>query len=471
MIRGIFLYHLARVARKLGMLSISAYLIHKATLLSPYSVPVFREACIQGIASRQFDSVVQRCAAIGEMPKASDHLKDLATTYLARANIEDNGVRADFDKLQNACRSVSRLIEGYIEQGNVSEAREAFKTALEYAGTPHVAVPSWIEAFDLTLAEAPWNKRPDAANNPVQPDFDIPKIVVSGMYWSGSGALYAFFREFEQVNAIPGELRLWKEGDFCLNALAMRLVQGSDFHSGCRRFLVTALTGIGPVYSWQEEMAVAQGLQNLRNDVDGSYAGLCLQFFNIICKRPVALHLNDFRLAAGTFSAGLAILLGRKSTGYPLFDNIIHIGGIEAAHLLGKVRVFCTFRDPRSNFVARWYENPRFHRDVHRYIEYYRNTRIGFEKALAEDVELASKVSKVGFEQFILSKEYRESLALDCGLDLSRQKAGSHFNPGLSFRNVYNYHSFPGKTELSLIEHELGEYCIDPGIISGGTYG
>jgi len=234
---------------------------------------------------------------------------------------------------------------------------------------------------------------------------------------------------------------------------------------------VTALTGIGPVYTWQEEMAVSQGLQNLRKDTDGSYATLCFQFFHKICRRPVALHMDEFRLEAGKFAAGLTKLLGGKDAEYAVFDNIIHIGGIEAAHLLGKVRVFCAFRDPRSNFVARWYENPRFHRDVHRYIEYYRNTRTRFEQALTQDVELASKVCKVGFEQFILSKEYRESLALGCGLDLSRHKAGSHFKPESSIRNVFNYQSFPGKTELALIERELGDYCVEPSINSGGIYG
>ena len=449
---------IAKLLRKSGKTELSLWVLISGMRLMPGSVPLFREYFINRMATRDFDAIINMCTLLSRKNANTESMKNLATKFLARASLENDVPAEIFLSLRNKYRTTTSECLALLSGGGISEARKSFVEVLRLAGIPDAAKDSWGLAFDSFLPTTDSGSN-DTSN--LQSDPSVSKLVVSGMYWSGSGAIYDYLREFDQVAAIPGELRLWKEGDFCLNSLASRLKNGCEFQQALQRFLTIAVLGTGPVYNWQEEMAADYGLRAARNDTDGRYAQACRRFLESVhsldSKKSCAE--NAFAECATQLTDDLTRMWGGTGKDLILYDNIVHIGNIEAVRFLGDATVFCAIRDPRSNFVARWYENPRFHRDVNRYISYYRNTLKHFELILSIYSEVSSKVKKVSFEHFIASEEYRDELAITCGLDLARRKKGRYFKPKLSGKNIINYQTFPDQGAIRKIEVELGQYC------------
>lgn len=459
---------IAKLLRKSGKADLSLWVLLSGMKVMPDSVPLFREYFINRMAARDFDAIIKMCSTLSRRSTNTEAMKNLATKFLARASFEDDAPAEIYVRLRNKYRTTTAECLASLSGDNISGARKLFLDVLRLAGIPDTAKDSWCFAFDSFLPTAKYGSIDSAKsqNNP-----SVSKLVVSGMYWSGSGAIYDYLREFDQVAAVPGELRLWKEGDFCLNSLASRLTDVDGFQQALQRFLAIALLGTGPIYNWQEEMAADYGLRAARSDVDGRYAQVCRKYFQAVCGNGSGFSISEslFTESSIQLTDGLARIWGGSDKDFVLFDNIVHLGSIETVRFLGDATVFCAIRDPRSNFVARWYENPRFHRDVDLFIEYYRDTLNHFRRTLSASAGISAKVKKVSFEQFIASKEYRDELALSCGLDLDRRKKGRHFQPKLSGKNIMNYHAFPDQGAIRKIEAELGQYCAS--LPCGERYG
>jgi len=375
--------------------------------------------------------------------------------------------------LRNGFRKASALSTEQYRLGQSTASRFSFAQALSLSGAPEKAIPEWLAAFDAIAGTVAGDAENNGVTTVVDTVLPVRKIVVSGMYWSGSGALYDYLREFRQISSVPGELRLWKEDGLCLNDLAHGFGDAHRFNDNLFRFLTLALAGNSPVANWREQLAVQYALATMRSDIHGRYARACRLFIEeaaMLARNQNSPH-NSFIDVAARFSDRLAKYWAGNDASIVLFDNIVHIGGIEAISLLGNAIALCSFRDPRSNFVARWYENPRFHRDVGRYIEYYRDTRERFEAAMAGSAEFASRVRSIRFEDFILSETYRDELAVSCGLDLDQREKGRYLKPRASHRNVANYFDFPHQDLIRQIERELGVYCVEPTTVSEHVHG
>jgi len=444
---------IAKLLRKAGRQEMAMYLLDKFFVLFPGSVSAFREYCINRMSLRDFLSVIERCRLVAEMPGTSQGIKEAATFWLTRANLEDKPDQDTLKSLQNSFQIASCCSKDFLAEGKNEEALDSFGESLKLAGVPGNAIPEWKAAFDLLGEKTYLNDSPSGTE-----DKSVPVLAVSGMYWSGSGAVYAYLREFDQVSEVQGELRLWKEGDFSLNSLSRRVDNHEEFKPGLQKFLFTALTGTGPIHNWQEQMASYYALKAARNDSYGLYARVCRTFIE---EALTISGKNKFTRAAARFSNNLALLWGGTDGKTVLFDNIVHIGEIEAVSLLGDTKVLCVFRDPRSNFVARWYENPRFHRDVDQFIAYYRDTVQSFNSTVSGAPAEFKNVMRVSFESFIRSEKYRNTIADFCDLDLKKREEGKFFKPSASLKNTTNYRKFPDQTAIRKIEQELGEYCTD----------
>ncbi len=446
----------AKILRKIGYSEAAASLLIWSLKRRPDSISIFREYCLNRMTVRDFTGVIDRCEAVTIMPNAEDALKDAASFFLTRASLKNKPNLSVLKSLQNSFQKASSHSKELQEAGEDKEASKVFGKGLNLAGIPNAAIFEWETAFGLLGKNMALGDTPlKSAGEDSKP---ISKLAVSGMYWSGSGAVYAYLNEFDQVSAVPGELRLWKEGNFSLNSLSQKIKKQVEFRKGLQHFLFTALTGTGAVSNWQEQMAVDYALKAAREDLNGSYAKVCRIFIE---EALSVSNKDEFTKTAANFSDSLARIWGAGDNRIVLFDNIIHIGGIEATALFGDAKIICVFRDPRSNFTARWYENPRFHRDVERFITYYRDTVQSFDKEVSRNPAEYRNVLRVSFEQFVHSEEYRNTIADFCGLDLKRRKDGKFFRPLKSKKNTTNYKSFPDQAVIRKIEKELGAYCID----------
>ena len=294
-------------------------------------------------------------------------------------------------------------------------------------------------------------------------EFSAEKILVSGMLWSGSGALYDFFREFDGVRALKNEQRLWKGKPFGLNSLANYLVNKDEYKKALLSFFTIALTGMKTPGNWQETLAseIASGF--LKDDFCGQYA----EAGNYLIRKLIVMFndgnsdYDDFINAASVFTDRMLTGVMGAGSGPVLIDNPVHAGNIEAFNLFNNAVLFCVFRDPRSNYVSRYYENPRFNRDPEGFVEYYRKTMTRFEERLKNRVRNPEKVIKVQFEEFILSEDYRRCLAEKAGLNLTAQKSGKYFKPHISAKNVFNYRKFYDQDIIKTIADRLNEYCLE----------
>lgn len=442
-----------RLARAWLRVSVNAF---------PRSAAVFDTYCSERMGARDFTAISGRCALVADDGGAGNALREAASSWLTRASLEDDPPADILERLRPEFRRLGALALEGVAGSRPTEARVLFGKALKAARAPSAALGGWEEAFTALYRQEPLPERADAGDSLYRPK---PKIVVSGMYWSGSGALYAYFSEFEDIAPVPGELRLWKEGNSSLQALARALRTGSGYAETLARCLVLSMAGVAPVHAWADMLASRCALDALRSDREGLYVVACRDFVESVaglCRMPVDEGLAALEKAAGLLTDRLAGLWATRSGSIALFDNIVHLGEIRAARLLGDATVLCAVRDPRSNFVARWNENPRFHRDVDRYIKYYRDTRRAFERQLAMDRRLASMLHTVSFERFVSCESYRDRLAQELGLDLARRKAGSRFRQERSAPNALNYRGFPYQDALVRIERALPEYCVDP---------
>ena len=340
---------IAKVLRKSGKADLSLWVLHSGMKLMPDSVPLFREYFINRMAARDFDAIITMCSMLSRKNTNTEAMKNLATKYLARASLENDVSAGIYVSLRNKNRSSTAECLALLSSGDISGARKQFLETLRFAGIPDTAKDNWCLAFDSFLPTSDSGSDLTVCS---QSDPGVSKLVVSGMYWSGSGAIYDYLREFDQVAAVPGELRLWKEGDFCLNSLAARLPDVDGYQLALQRFLTIALLGTGPVHNWQEEMAAEYGLRAARSDVDGRYAQVCRNYFQTVCGNGSGFSISDslFTESSIQLTDGLARIWGGSDKDYVLFDNIVHLGSIEAVRFLGDATVFCAIRDPRSNF-------------------------------------------------------------------------------------------------------------------------
>ena len=441
---------------------ISAFIIP----LFPYkTVPagLLRQFMIRCIEKRDFKKVKEYCINMSDTAGVKDRVKKTAAYFFCKVHPDNNPDPEVLRKLQTLSQKTAHDAVELLKRGKTEKASEAFGKYIKEAVDNKKAQVLWLDSFER-LACFSVSKNSgflEKISLSKEEEFSPEKILVSGMLWSGSGALYDFFREFDGVRALRNEQRLWKGKPFGLNSLANYLVNKDEYKKALFSFFTVALTGMKPPGNWQETLASEIASEFMQKDFDGKYAEAGTY---LIEKLAGMLNVRDydyFLKAASVFTDKMLNGVMGAGSGPVLIDNPVHAGNIEAFNLFNNAVLFCVFRDPRSNYVSRYYENPRFNRDPEGFVEYYRKTMTRFEERLKNRVRNPEKVIKVQFEEFILSEDYRRSLAVKAGLNLTAQKSGKHFKPHISAKNVFNYKIFFDQDIIKTIEEELNEYCLE----------
>lgn len=174
--------------------------------------------------------------------------------------------------------------------------------------------------------------------------------------------------------------------------------------------------------------------------------------------------LSNFKI----FADDVANLLSSESDSHDydvvLLNNCIKIGKIRLVDCLKNTKLFCTFRDPRSNFVSIKRENVAYLDDASMFIKSRRDNYSEYHSLVSEYQEktqnTSNQVFKVQFEEFVLSETYRQELAQRAGLDLSTHEPHQHFKPWESKKNVYLHQTYENQEEIRAIEQAFPEYCF-----------
>lgn len=302
------------------------------------------------------------------------------------------------------------------------------------------------------------------------PQFKTAKVaIVSGMGWSGSGAVYDYLKEFTDVVAIKGETP-YIEGSESLRTIYASLGDSQQLRERLFDFFFYALVGHCGFRSGGDFKLFKHARRHLLGDRCEQYLeavqGWCL-FARWVCDAEGEERYHRFVTLAdytvNKFSIGRELPEGKVA----LLDNVVHtVNSAECINFLRNVTMFCTFRDPRSNYVALVREASHFTSGAASYVE-ERKKRIGKALRMARLAEQsASKVNGtaveiVSFEEFVLFEGYRSRLAKELGLSSYGQAKYKYFKPWESLRNVLLHYEHPDQSEIKLIENELGEHCYE----------
>ncbi len=322
-----------------------------------------------------------------------------------------------------------------LKKKDSSSAVICFKDALVNTGISSSAEKNLYTAFSMLAGELQnlSDKFEKNINSGEEEVYSAPKIILSGMNWSGTGALYDYFREFSCVKALPYEQRLWKESDYSLvwGYNNLENLDDEKLSEYLLRFFLVPITGLAIPRNWQDVFGSRVGFANIRNDKSGLYSAAAAEFIEKILELKDKQQLNktSFINRAVELSDKILDIVSDNFKGHILPDNAVHLSDIETFRFFSNAYLLCVFRDPRSNYAARFHENVRFNRDPEAYVKYYRETRESFISKKEELESLSDRIIEVQFEEFILSDEFRNNLSTKIGLDFTDWKNTNILSP------------------------------------------
>lgn len=348
---------------------------------------------------------------------------------------------------------VAQGVYGLLAADRQKDARAAFSAFLELLFDSSELRELWRDSFqrvaDLFRGPLAAGSGPDSSGR--------SRIMVSGMGWSGSGAVYAYLSEFNSVVPVEAEFQ-HLSGVVSLRTLREAAPEFKTYRTELLRFFGLTLFGFARFSDYQEYRSL-----NLANSYTLSNEGIrYARAINRTCRALAGAH-DGKSLDLGAFSRAAEQLLdgipgAPESPGaIPMYDNVVKIYRMEEIDYIRGATLLCTFRDPRSTYVALYNEKVKFRPDVKSFIKSYRAKR---ERSAAAHERVAEKgrVITVQFEEFVSSEEYREAVAKDLGLSPTEQEKHAHFEPWVSIKNVRNFESFSDQRAIRRIEKELSEY-------------
>ena len=348
---------------------------------------------------------------------------------------------------------------------NFALAEQKFKEGLEIVYEDDTIRSLWHESFailkDALLGSAPSDYTPAEHGT---------KIFVSGSGWSGSSAFFDYFSEFEAVSRSPLEPH-FIEYSFGLVNMVQSASDEKLFVKSCILFFYYALLGQGEVNN-QNDFKLLHTVQALATRKLDSleYARRCRAATPVLAnciveyRKKIRQHSE---ILCDLFSGMInELVVGTQNRNkVVLLDNAIHIGRLDLFEYIKNAHVFCSFRDPRSNYTALCREYAGFRSTADEYIATVNKTRKKFEteidrmNTVANELKTNTIIHKIEFEQFVISENFRDGLAESIGLDLSKRRRHSLFKPWESLRNVNIYQEHLVKEDIIKIERELREYC------------
>lgn len=285
-------------------------------------------------------------------------------------------------------------------------------------------------------------------------------VFFCGFGWSGSGALYDYFRQSDKAVEPFGRTEvLVFHGDWSVQRV-LDLAEKDPGHlqQALVAFVYHTVLGVGGRRSLE---ATLSRNKSLIKAFEGNR-----QLTQVLASASTELLLYGTGAANPGRDAGVEdairgffdrLMSAKVRAGeVGLVNNVIHPQHVDLVRLVSNARLFAVFRDPRDQYVSRVFES-RDGRSVSsgRFITELRAKHAAYKAAL----ELAQgKVEEVQFEEFVLSSAARATLADKIGLSVPRR--GSGYHPEDSAGNVGVHKSYPDVSAIRRIEDEFGQWLF-----------
>ncbi|KIQ97618.1 XcbB/CpsF family capsular polysaccharide biosynthesis protein [Lysobacter sp. A03] len=379
----------------------------------------------------------------------------------------------------------AKSIRDYVKTGRtVAEVAPLVTECLREAGEPSLYQHDDIEALILRAYEAALSLPKAQAIDGLSADpyvnyrkcrvkaasDGVEKLVfVSGFGWSGSGAVVDLLRGYEgsYLGGCGRELAFFggTRGFPSLTSLFDGIRGTVDARTFMEFFLGPAVLGLylpeTRSSSWRYNSLVrANGdAKNSRFALVNACSDLIKIVSEVQGENPQYVN-NQVMAALASFAGNAMRALGPNGSRSIIFSNAIHCYDIRNIVLFPDARSIVVRRDPRDQFVARYYEAPghgAYSADA--FIRLNRQRH--YDYALAVDgLGLRDRIMEVDFEAFVLDEATRERVVIEAlGNDPCIVK--STFNPAQSKKNIGIHKSFPDQSAIRKVEEAFPEYCMN----------
>jgi hypothetical protein len=417
--------------------------------VSYYKIAKFQEAITdwqsvfsQGLTKASYGDYQMARTAIGKLNKVTSERKKMFYQFSDKPALE-------------AGKIIKNIFAGEQHPVLIKQFSEFSQGILN---DPEIA-QVWIASFEKLLLIISGKKVSDFSLSPPR-----LRIFVSGMGWSGSGAVYDFLKEYNNMEPIPGEYACLEQSRGFKDFLKLK-DDKNDLKKTCIEFFFLHMLGYAPLYAAMDFKSARIARKHSQRKDDAfllSYAQNCSKL--VLAMSILFDETGDFRdmdsrlkLFANEIIENL-MTTNMDPAKIPLFDNCIHIRSIHILKYVQDAIILCSVRDPRSNYVALKRESKAFNKPIEKFASDYKNYR---KKYFNEKILQNPRVKVVQFEEFVSSESYRKNLALELGLDLRLREKFKYFKPWESFRNTQLHLDYENQDEIRYIEEHLPEYCYD----------
>ncbi|RUQ91059.1 heparinase II/III family protein [Legionella septentrionalis] len=353
--------------------------------------------------------------------------------------------------------------EAYLmaETGNLNEALHIFRDIMTKIGIGAESA-IWLHLIESLYTANPPQKILDAKTTACSTQ-TLHKLLAAGAGWSGSSAIFDYYRNFENVQAIHGEF-MHINGKYGLHGLIFG--EANNF------------------MPMQETTSPLLTLQELRNAFRYCFFGItaCEDRTQIKHSKNARLFLinggekyacavghfienvishNFERKAIGDFAEAFidACCYSRmpNSTDIVALDNILPAYRLEMLNFFSNIRVAAVMRDPRDQFIDNKLHNKNFTRTAEAFSRRYRQVH---EYVATYTERFPERIRIVNFNEFVSSNEYRYSFAQWAGL-ADKKEAWQYFVASDSQKNTCLFNKNPiFADEVARIQKKLAEYSV-----------
>lgn len=293
-----------------------------------------------------------------------------------------------------------------------------------------------------------------------------PRVVlVSGMSWSGSSAIFDFLREFNGVVAIETEIPHLSRGSFNLYEIWKRLDSDTNLRFFLMGFFFKYLLGYSRIAESHDMRIHKFARRQLLGSESLSYAQAVRECALII---SAMIADSDFDNRKRLFETLVTVVLLRivagdqlSETGVLVLNNAIKIVNLAQSEVLGSCLCFASFRDPRDTYLAQLDESVNLGIQVDEWIERASRNYV-LASAVVEDLSQSNPrcdIVKVQFEDFVLSESVRQRVREIAGLSSAHWNRNRFFKPWVSARNVGLFERLERTLEIATIESKMADFC------------
>ena len=339
--------------------------------------------------------------------------------------------------------------------GDGAEALTRFSDAVEgFAGRQAAAI--WTSAFAIVYG-LKHDHQFDANEADVAASATTPMWAVSGMGWSGSGAVFDYLRDIRGVRALRGESRLI-EGKYGLAGL-LKANDADTVTAFLRDMLVYVLLGAARCSTYNDY----RHARNARKASAGSerlaYAAAALAFVRFMSSSVSARREDIMARFLPLFETAMHSASGAREHETVLLDNVVHVSNLHLASWFPSIEFVVVVRDPRDQYVDNKRQNKNFKLSVDAFCERYERQR----ESLRTVSEASPNVHVTSFERFVRDEVERSQLAATLGADpRSRRGRNLAFQSKKSVKNIGLFRGADDlRADVDRISTRLANYLYD----------